>query len=134
MIQNVLYLCLYFNFAKSFETNLPTCDRVSIRSGVLNNSNVTCWVYVRRQITSRRIEYSEFIPLALTFTQFTILQLLPSAVSHLLLLLSATATIQLTRQHLVPYCVTPDHTLPSHTARPAFYTVPCCLVLQRCTL
>jgi hypothetical protein len=43
-------------------------------------------VYVTRQITSRRIEYSEFIPLALTVTQFTISQLLPSAVSQLLLL------------------------------------------------
>jgi hypothetical protein len=56
--------------------------------------------YVTRQITSRRIEYSEFIPLALTFTQFTITpQLLPSAVSQLLLLLPftpANAKLQLT--------------------------------------
>jgi hypothetical protein len=43
-------------------------------------------VYVTRQITLRRIQYSEFIPLALTVTQFTISQLLPSAVSQLLIL------------------------------------------------
>jgi hypothetical protein len=48
---------------------------------------VTCWVYVTRQVTSRRIGSSEFIPLAHTFTSFTILQLLPSAVSQLLILL-----------------------------------------------
>jgi hypothetical protein len=39
------------------------------------------------QITSRSIEYSEFIPLALTITHFTISQVLPSAVSQTLLLL-----------------------------------------------
>jgi hypothetical protein len=43
--------------------------------------------------------YSEFILLALTFTQFTVPQLLPSAVSQLLLLLPftlANARLQLT--------------------------------------
>jgi hypothetical protein len=45
--------------------------------------SVTSWVYVTRQVTSRRLEYSEFIALALTFTQFTISQLLPSAVSQI---------------------------------------------------
>jgi hypothetical protein len=50
---------------------------------------VTCWVYVTRQITSRRIRYSEFIALALTFIQFTVSQLLPSAVSQLHLLLES---------------------------------------------
>jgi hypothetical protein len=48
-----------------------------------------------RQITLRCIEYSEFIPLALTITQFTVPQLLPSAVSQLHPLLSATAGLQL---------------------------------------
>jgi hypothetical protein len=43
---------------------------------------VTCWVYVTRQVTSRRIAYSEIITLALTFQQFTITQVLPSAVSQ----------------------------------------------------
>jgi hypothetical protein len=47
---------------------------------------VTCWVYVTRQITLRRIAYGEFIPLAHTFTPFTILQLLPSTVLQLLVL------------------------------------------------
>jgi hypothetical protein len=40
-------------------------------------SRIVC---ITRQITSRRIEYSEFIPLALTLTQFTISQVLPFAV------------------------------------------------------
>jgi hypothetical protein len=53
---------------------------------------VTCWVYVTGQITSRHIECSEFIPLALTFTQFTVSQVLPSAVSQLFLLLPLTPT------------------------------------------
>jgi hypothetical protein len=43
-------------------------------------------MYVTRQVTSRLIAYSEFIPLALTFTPFTILQLLLSTVSQLLTL------------------------------------------------
>jgi hypothetical protein len=47
---------------------------------------VTCWVYVTRQVTLRRFAYSEFIPLAHTFTWFTISQLLSSAVSQLLVL------------------------------------------------
>jgi hypothetical protein len=38
-------------------------------------------------MTSRRTEYSEFVALALTITQFTITRLLQSAVSQLLLLL-----------------------------------------------
>jgi hypothetical protein len=47
---------------------------------------VTYWVYVTRQLTSRRIQYNEFTALALTFTPFTILQVLPSTVSRLLIL------------------------------------------------
>jgi hypothetical protein len=47
-------------------------------------SRVGC---VTRQLTSRLIAYSEFIPLALTFTPFTISQLLSSAVSQLRLLM-----------------------------------------------
>jgi hypothetical protein len=47
-------------------------------------SRVGC---VTRQVTSRLIWYSEFIPLALTFTPFTIIQLLPSTVSQLRLLM-----------------------------------------------
>jgi hypothetical protein len=46
-------------------------------------SRVGC---ITRQVTSRHIQYSEFIPLALTFTPFTILQLLPSTESQLLIL------------------------------------------------
>jgi hypothetical protein len=42
--------------------------------------------YATRQITSHRLGTSEFIPLALTVTQFTVSQLLPSAVSQILLL------------------------------------------------
>jgi hypothetical protein len=74
-----------------------------------------CWVYVTRQITSRRIGYSEFITLALTTTQFTISQVLPSAISQLLLLFPfnpANARLQLARRLHDPHCVTPDHTLP----------------------
>jgi hypothetical protein len=64
-------------------------------------NTVTCWVYVTRQITSRRIGYSEFIPLALTITQ-----LLPSAVSQLLLLES----LPCTRYNSTRSCWTPIHT------------------------
>jgi hypothetical protein len=48
---------------------------------------VTCWVYVTRQITSCHIKYNKFIPLGHTFTQSTITQALPSAVSQILLLM-----------------------------------------------
>jgi hypothetical protein len=47
---------------------------------------------VTRQITSRRIAYSEFIPLALTVKQFTVTPLLPSVVSQLLPLTPFTPT------------------------------------------
>jgi hypothetical protein len=69
-----------------------------------NEHNVTCCVYVMRQVNLRFIGSSEFIPLALTLTQFTILKLLPSAVSQLQLWLeslsSSSAILQLTSYSL----------------------------------
>jgi hypothetical protein len=56
-------------------------------------------MYVTRQITSRRLGSSEFIPLALTVTQFTVTPLLSSAVAQLLPLIPftpANARLQLT--------------------------------------
>jgi hypothetical protein len=74
-----------------FVPSLIPWERVKYRVGLYGIGfvpvdTVASWVYATRQITSRRIRYSEFIPLALTFTQFTISQLLPSAVSQLLIL------------------------------------------------
>lgn len=47
------------------------------------------------------------------------------AASQLLPLFSATARLPLHLATSRSHCVAPDH----HTAQPAFYTVPCCLVL-----
>jgi hypothetical protein len=108
---------------------------------------VTCWVYVTRQITSRCLGSSEFIPLALTFIQFTITQVLPSAVSHLLLLLESLPFLGglnslqrmldcnwLRRLH-DPHCVTPDHTLTGHILLSwLFILFPVALCYQHCPL
>jgi hypothetical protein len=67
-------------------TRQLTLRRIAYSEFIPLAHTVTCWVYNARQVTLRRIAYSEFIPLAHTFTPFTILQLLPSTVSQLLVL------------------------------------------------
>jgi hypothetical protein len=48
------------------------CKFDSVTDQNVTNHIVACWVYITQQITSLRIQYSEFILLALTLTQFTI--------------------------------------------------------------
>jgi hypothetical protein len=43
------------SFSGTNKTNSVACSPQE-------NYTVTCWVYVTRQVTSRRIQYSEFIP------------------------------------------------------------------------
>jgi hypothetical protein len=95
-------------------------------------------VYGTRQVTSRHIRYSEFIAHSLVHLgdsqlhhychlQYHNYVFWCSPIHSLDATQLVAAGLHWTLWLHDPHCVTLDHTLSSHTAQPAFYTVVCCL-------
>jgi hypothetical protein len=104
-----------------------TLDMFPFLVNIIILSRVGC---ITRQITSRRMEYSEFIAHSLLHSNNAQLYKFCRLQYHKYFYCSRRLLgFNCTRCLHDPQCVTLDHRLSSHTVPPAFYTAPCCLVL-----